>query len=291
MEKREFLKMVATGAVAGSAGALVTSERQQPPHQHSSVETIYDRVMRFGVIKCGYLVRPPLFVKDPNTGDFSGVTYELMQALGKSTGLNIEFTEEVGWSTMISGLKSGRYDMMATSVWMNASRAREVSFLEPLFYSGVGVFSRVDDQRFKSVADVNNSNVTIATIDGTTYDHIARLDFPQAKTLSLTQLNSLSEVLVQVETGKADVAIIESYEGTEYLHNNPGKLKDITTGKPIRYFGEAFMVPHKELAFSSMLNTALAELKNSGLLDDLLDKYQIKAGSFFETTNQFQSIQ
>jgi len=51
---------------------------------------------------------------------------------------------------MIEGLDSNRYDLVPTGVWPNSSRARHASFSVPLFYSGVGVWLRSNDNRFNN---------------------------------------------------------------------------------------------------------------------------------------------
>src|ERR1700722_20209029 len=59
-------------------------------------ESAYDRVMRTQTIRCGYVLRTPLLVKDPNTAQLSGLFYEYVENLGKALHLKIEWSEEMG---------------------------------------------------------------------------------------------------------------------------------------------------------------------------------------------------
>ena len=90
----------------------------------SNKESLYNRVMRSGKIRCGYLIYPPGCTKNPNTGKVSGIGPEAIELVAKKLGLQVEWTEEIGWSTMLEGLKTGRYDMIPTPVWTNAHRAK-----------------------------------------------------------------------------------------------------------------------------------------------------------------------
>src|SRR5271163_434927 len=85
----------------------------------SRSESVYDRVIRSGKIRCGYTVDPPGCLKDPNSGKLSGIGIDTLETVGKHLGLTVEWTEEVDWGTMIEGLETGRYDMIATPIWPN----------------------------------------------------------------------------------------------------------------------------------------------------------------------------
>lgn len=73
-------------------------------------ETAYDRIMKSGEIRCGYAISPPAMVQDPNTGEISGMDYDIWQEIGKELGVKIVWPEEAGWGNYITGLNSGRYD-------------------------------------------------------------------------------------------------------------------------------------------------------------------------------------
>jgi ABC-type amino acid transport substrate-binding protein len=68
-------------------------------------ETSYDRVMRTGVIRCGYVEWPPYLLKDPNTQEFSGLIYDYMMAIGKDLGFKVEWSESVGWGIFMRVLR------------------------------------------------------------------------------------------------------------------------------------------------------------------------------------------
>ncbi len=48
-------------------------------------DSLYNRVIRTGKIRCAYIVCPPACVKDPNTGKLSGAAVEIMELLAKKT--------------------------------------------------------------------------------------------------------------------------------------------------------------------------------------------------------------
>ncbi|MCI5060578.1 MAG: transporter substrate-binding domain-containing protein, partial [Alphaproteobacteria bacterium] len=72
----------------------------------------YDRIEKSRKIRCGYGIWHPTIIKDPATGEMSGIIYEYVEALGTALGLEIEWTEEIGWGEFPTALKTGRIDVM-----------------------------------------------------------------------------------------------------------------------------------------------------------------------------------
>jgi len=245
-------------------------------------ETLYERVIKAGKIRCGYVIYPPGSIKDPNTGKLSGIFVESLEAAAQNLGLKIEWKEEVGWGSMIEGLETDRYDMICSPVWANTTRGKLVDFSIPLFYSGIGIYVRQDENRFTgTLKAINSEAVKIATIDGEMSDIIARSQFPKAQRVSLPQLSDVSQILLNVAQRRADVTFAEPYFGYQFLKNNPGTVKNLAIQKPVRVFGNTMMFKRGQVEFKAMLDTALQELLNSGFVDELLDKYETFPGAFY----------
>lgn len=140
---------------------------------------------------------------------------------------------------------------------------------------------RADDTRFdENLSGVNDPEIKIAVIDAEMSDIIARENFPKASIVSLSNLTSISELALNVDLGKADVTFIETAVANEYLAKNPGTLKSVTLGAPVRMFANTIMVPDNEPAFVSMINTAQQELLLFGIIDKIIDRYEVYPGSF-----------
>jgi len=157
-------------------------------------ESLYDRVLRSGKIRAAYAVYPPFCMKDPNTGKMSGIGVEALELIAKKLGLTVEYTEEVGWGSMIEGLQTNRYDILACPGWTNPRRAKMAAFSKPICYQPVFAYARTGDQRFVNLENINSPSITTSSIDGTTEDFIAQHDFPLAKHLTMPQLTDISKV-------------------------------------------------------------------------------------------------
>ena len=259
--------------VVVTAMALTACTTGQNIAQQPSASA-YDRVIDSGVIRVGYVPYPPGLIKDPNTGNLSGIFYDALEEAGAALGLEVDWVEEVGWGTMIEGLKTRRYDVIGSPVWANSTRARQVDFTVPLFYSGIGVYVRSDDDRFDNdLTTVNEPSIRIATTDGEMSQIIAQQQFPLATQNSLPQLTDNSQLLLDVTEGKADLTFVEAYIANLFLRNNSGSLKNLVADEPIRVFPNTMVVDKGEVALVRMLDVALQEQLNSGAVSQRLARY------------------
>jgi ABC-type amino acid transport substrate-binding protein len=256
--------VVACQRSGGSAGSAPVAAK----------ETVYQRVIRTGVIRAAYLTYPPALMKDTATGKLSGIFYETLERIASNSGLKVEWTEEVGWGSQIEGLNADRYDIVGSPVWANPTRGRLTTMSRPVYYSGIGIYVRKDDKRFDAnVKAINDPKVKIATIDGETGDLIARTSFPQAQRFSNTQLTDISQLFLEVSGRKADLFFAEPYFAYQYFKNNPQDLRNIAAAHPIRVLGNCYMFKANEFQLKQLIDTALEDLLNSGYIDELLAKH------------------
>ena len=243
--------------------------------------SVYDRVMKNRTIKCGYIVYPPETIKDPNTGALSGTVVETMEAVGKVLDIKIEWAEEVPFTNLFEGVKTGRIDALCSGLYENPQRAQAVLFSLPTNYGVTYAFSRADDNRFDSDLNlINSASVKIAMIDGEIAQSIANKKFPEAEQVALPQLTDISMVLETVASGKADVAFLQKGPAKGFLSNNPGKVKLIGQ-KPVQAFpAPPLAVPLDEIKLKTLMDSAIKALLLDGTIETILRKYDPDLDSY-----------
>jgi len=256
-----------------------------------ATDRVYARVLNSGVIHCAYATYPPGLVKDPNTQKVSGAFADVVESAAAGLGLKVEWTTEVGWGSMIEGLEADRYDMVCGPVWANSTRARLADFGAPIYYSAIGAYVRKGDHRFTNLALINDPKVKIATIDGEMSSIIAASDFPKASQVSLPQLSDNSQMLLNVQSGRADVTFVETIVADQYLAHNPGTIENLNLDHPIRVFPTTVMFRKGEPKLKSMMDVAIQEQINAGILDKVFKKYGLPKGSFLPPAQPYGSAQ
>jgi polar amino acid transport system substrate-binding protein len=285
---------IAVGAVIAAIVAAGVSYGLRPAGvarpDSSSRPDHYEDVVKAKTIRCGYVIYPPGLMKDANTGRIHGIFPETLEASAKDLGYKIEWTEEVGWSTMIEGLRAGRYDAICSPVWASSTRAQFAEFTTPLFYSGVGVYVRADDHRFDGrLGAINDKSVTLATIDGEMTSIVAAQDYPEARTVALPQNADVSQALLNVTSRKADVTFVEPFIAEQFLKSHPGALRNLAADAPVRVFPNTMMVAKGDYRLKGLLDVMIAEMVDSGREDRLIAKYDVGSGTFYPRAKPYRA--
>jgi ABC-type amino acid transport substrate-binding protein len=249
----------------------------QPKLTAGKGETAYERVIRTGVLRCAYGLWEPAVMRDPNSGQISGIVYDIMQEIGKSLDLKVEYTLEVPWDSIGIALQTHKVDAHCAGIWATPARGRVMAFSHPLFFSQTVAVARSGDHRFDFNLDrINQPDVTVALSDDDITTEIYRHDFPRAKKYELAQFSPPEELLLAVATKKADIAISALARIQTFEKSYPGKVRAIPTKKPLRVYPDTVAVNIDEEELLHVLNTAIDQMIDSGEVDRLVAKYRAK---------------
>jgi ABC-type amino acid transport substrate-binding protein len=231
-------------------------------------------IMKRHEIRCGYVLYPPFVDRDVNSGKMTGPMIRLWEEIGKRLELKITWTEETGWGTMIEGLRAGRYDAVCSTVWANAQRSRFVNFSIPLGYERISLYARADDRRFDNKIDILNDHaIRFATLDGEMGTMLVRRRFPKAREIAAPQNASMAEVLQNVVTKKADLALVDPLIADQYMKNNPHALRIVPGGEIMQSFPVTVLIPQMDIALKTMIDQALDELRRDGTIQQIMTEH------------------
>jgi len=273
----KILPSIILAAVIGCLAAVITMKAIAPQtaaQAESKTESAYDRVMRTGTIRCGYIHYEPYMIIDPATGKISGIYPDLMEEVGKRLSLKVEWAEEVGFGTAVEGLKTNRYDMVCSFMWASSTRARYADFSVPLNYSLINVWVRADDSRFDNDINLLDSpDYQFCTIEGSTEVRTIEHAFPKAKILALSNMTPVPEMFVNLVTKKADALLTDNAPAISFLKSNPGTIKNLTRKNPVRVNENVMLMPGGEYRFNQMINNAIRDIQYDGTFDGIVKKY------------------
>lgn len=289
MKFSHIVLVVILSVVTAIAATAFFNYYEKVTPQATTTETAYDRVLRTGIIRCGYAEWPPnVFVKDPQTGKVSGVLADIAEAIAAKLKMKIEWTEETGWGSFIESLQSQRIDVMCAGIWRNGERGRYVGFNLPMFYSGDYPYVALDDHRFdKDLSLINQPNIRISTMDGEMSDVIAKEHFPKATEVSVPQLGQITDVLMNVVNHKADITFANANTANDFIKANPNKLR-LAQDQPFQVSPTSFAVDIKEVQLRDMIDSAIAELHNQGAIENILSKYNADPKEFLRVAKPYE---
>ncbi len=119
--------------------------------------------------------------------------YAFVDKHGKHTGSMVEFAAEMAkrmgvklkvldfdWDGLIPALLSGKADILAADMTPTLKRALKISFCDPWYYVQPCIFTKTGAS-YKTLAEVNNPDVTVGVLLGSTGETIAKKYLPKAK--------------------------------------------------------------------------------------------------------------
>ncbi len=278
--------VVLLAALAGYFGGKLGQSRTVV-----QAESTYDRVMRTGVLRCGYAVWPPTAIfKDANTGQLAGIFPEIIEEMGKNLNIKIEWVEETGWANFVEAMQMDRFDMFCGPIWPTTDRAKLIGFTVPVAYSAGHIYSRKDDTRFDADYKIlNDAQYTIATMDGEMSAIMAAKAFPKAKTVAIPQLGDMTQMLMSVVTGKADATILEPSLAREFSQKNPGTIHQVTK-EPYAIYPDVYGVKLDDVKFKAVVDAALTQMVNEGVVDQIIEKYETDRGMYMPVSKPYSYV-
>ena len=173
----------------------------------ASAQSVLEKVKREGSLNVCFAQGMPDNYKDPKTGQWTGVMFDLATELGKWMKVKI-VPVEVGWDVAVLSLKQGTCDLFGSSIVYNAPRAMEVNYVRPFGAKGINVVIPKDNPKnLKNPWDLNNPNITLVAELGTREQETAQRLYPKAKLLA-TKVQSNIAIVEQVKRGDADAAVL-----------------------------------------------------------------------------------
>jgi ABC-type amino acid transport substrate-binding protein len=224
----KFAKVISIIVLSIIASVSVVSYMQRQESGASAAkESAYDRVLRTGIIRCGYADWPPYaFKKDPTTGKVSGILADVAEAVGAK----LKILKVIGpkmyrfWWCHRKPSFSHRVDTFCAGLWRNAARGRYAMLIRRRFFTVQSIpYVPIDEHRFDSdLSAANSPDVRISGMDGEMSDVIAKEHFPRAKEISIHNWAQPTDMLINVADHKADIVFNEPSFVDDFIKANPG---------------------------------------------------------------------
>lgn len=246
----------------------------------------FQKIIKKGQIDVGYINYPPGFIIDANTNEYSGIFQEVLAEIAKRNNLKLNYKAPVTWATMIQDVNLGKVDMLSSPVWATATRKEVADFTSPVYFSPIGVFVRDNDNRFeKNYSKINDPNIKIAAVQGEVNNEIGKTDFPLANLDPFTDDVDVSQLFLEIKTGRKDVTFAEPMFAHDYIQKNPNTIKNIGLTNPIRNYPNSFLVKKGEKDLIVFLNSEIRKLATDGTIDLILERYSPFKGAVISITD------
>jgi polar amino acid transport system substrate-binding protein len=207
------------------------------------------------------LAYPPFEMRSEE-GNPSGVSVDLAQALGKSLRRSVEI-RNLPFEGLIPALKTGRIDLIVSSMTATEERARSIDFSEPYLQTGLCLLVQAGSS-IRNLADADQSGRVLVVKKGTTGHLFAVQNLRAAKPLVLDQEGAC---VLEVAQGKADAFIYDQMATYKNWRKNPAATLALLT--PFRAESWAIGIRKGNSKLLQQVNGFLAEFRASGGFEEL----------------------
>lgn len=203
------------------------------------------------------LAYPPFEMTD-TAGKPSGVSVDLANELGKALGRPVVI-RNISFDGLIPALKTGKIDLIISSMTATAERAGSIDFSDSYLRTGLCLLVN-KDSAVKSVADLDKAGKTVAVKKGTT-GHIYAVN--NLKAARLLVLDKEAAAVLEVIQGKADAFIYDQMS----VYQNWRRNQDTT---------RAFLAPFQQESWAIGIRKGNDDLKNR--VNVFLKDFRAKGG-------------
>ena len=203
---------------------------------------------------------PPFEFKE---GDgFAGIDVELMEAIAKKLGLELQ-VEDMAFESLTQSF--GQIDVIAAGFTIDPDREQTCDFTDPYFNASQTVIV-VPDSSIATLEDLDGKKIGVQS--GTTGKDAAQ-EVTDAS--NVTEYNNGSLAVEALVSGKIDAVIIDKNPANAYKDQHGDKIKLVEGLFEEEEYALAVEKGNKELL--DALNKALDELKADGTFDTIVEKY------------------
>ncbi|MFF7972152.1 transporter substrate-binding domain-containing protein [Streptomyces sp. NPDC007905] len=297
-------RLTAVGAIAVAGALLLTGCGDQTKNKNSgsastSTAPLADKLPKDirdkGEIKVGSdIAYAPVEFKD-SSGKVAGLDPELAAAMGKQLGVNLTF-ENGTFDALLTGLRSGRYDIAMSAMTDNKNRqegvdpdtgkkvGEGVDFVDYLT-AGVSIYTRKGDTKgITSWSDLCGKKIAVER--GTVSEDLAKQEAkkcPSGKKLTIEAFDDDQQSQTRLRSGGVDAASSD-FPVAAYAVKTSGGGKDFEiVGDQVEAAPYGIAVAKSDTQLRDALQAAMNAIIKSGEYQKILEKWGAQDGAVKES--------
>lgn len=221
------------------------------------------------VLEMGTSAEFPPFESRDASGEFVGFDIDLANHIAEELGYELNITD-MKFDGLIGALQNDRVDMVIAGMSATDQRKENVDFSTEYHFSGE-MFVTTKDSDVKTLEDLEGKNVGVQL--GTIQEEGANKILEEGDiNFELKALDDSGALIQELLSGRIDAAYMDKEVAKGYVEEQDlGSFDDPTTSSP----GMAIAFP-KGSDLVEDVNGVLAEMEESGELQELKDKWEIE---------------
>ncbi len=207
-------------------------------------------------IVIGMELNYPPFEMTNAAGEPSGIGVEMAHALADYLHRPLQI-ENMPFEGLIPALKTGRIDLIISSMTATAERAKSIDFSDPYLSTGLSILAKKSSP-IQGIADVDKPGMIVVVKTGTTAQVYTRDHFHNATVLPLEQDTACALEVVQ---GRADAFLYDQMSIYQFAKKNPDTTRGLL--EPFQKESWAIGIRKGNDALEAQVNAFLKDFKGA----------------------------
>jgi len=197
------------------------------------------------------------------TGEIVGFDIDLFDAIALRANLTVEYVN-VAWEPLLAGMATGTYDAAISSITIKPDRLAKMNFSHPYFTAGQIITTLKSNTDITGPETLSGKSVGVQT--GTTGDDLAT----SINGTDVKRYDEIGLAFVALMTNVIDAVICDNPVAYGYVAKYD-TLKNVGEVMSSEEYGIAVKKGEEELL--EQINTALDELLDEGIIEELTEKW------------------
>ena len=181
---------------------------------------VINRIKSSGVLKIPVMVgEEPGYIKDPNTGQWSGFYVEWAQEIADILGVKVEPVETT-WGNLAADFQAGKIDL-AIGLNPNPKRGLVVDYLTVPLFTDAWAVTVPAGSKIKTWADLNKPDIRLVVQKGSTMQVVAEALCPKAQ---ITPVEDRNLAVLELKSGRADAILLAVFDALAVKKQGIGEV-------------------------------------------------------------------
>ena len=257
------LALTACGGSSSSVASSVASSAASSEAASTSAAAGELTTVEAGKLTMATNATFPPYEMTTDAGEFEGIDIETAQAIADKLGLELQI-DDMDFDAALLSVQQGKADIVMAGVTVTDERKAVMDFSDSY---ATGIQSIIVPEGSDIASPDDLAGKKIGTQRGTTGYIYCTDDFGEE---SVQRFSKGADAVQALSTGKIDAVIIDNKPAQVFVDENEG-LKLLETPYAEEEYAIAVKKGNTELL--DAINASIANLKESGKLDEIVEKY------------------
>lgn len=204
-------------------------------------------------------------------GSLTGFDIELMEALAKEAGIEIEWLD-VDFDGILASLESGTHEVAIAGITPTAERTAVLDFSEIYYNSEAGVQNYLVFQNTDNYASLEDLDGLVVGAQLGTIQAELLTELSEAYHFTVELRTANSQIIEEIKINSVDALLVENLVADAILEVNTDFVKAALTTSLDTLYGNAIAFT-KGSEYKAIFDEALVTLSENGVLDNLIAKW------------------